>query len=105
MLSDALSLGRNLNSLQVKFLISVIIIIGAVIALIFGRLPLELIVFAQGITIFAVPFIGVGLFLIGNDTRIMGDLKNNTFTNVIGILGLLVLIILALSNAYSIFFA
>ena len=105
LLSDALSLGRNLNSPQVKFLISVIIVIGAAIALIFGRLPLELIVFAQGITIFAVPFIGLGLFLIGNDTKIMGDLKNNTFTNLIGILGLLVLAILALSNAYSIFIA
>jgi len=105
LLSDALSLGRNLNSPQVKFLISVIIIIGAAIALIFGRLPLELIVFAQGITIFAVPFIGLGLFLIGNDTKIMGNLKNNTFTNAIGIFGLLVLFILALSNAYSIFYA
>ena len=86
-------------------MISLIIIIGASIALIFGRLPLELIVFAQGITIFAVPFIGLGLFLIGNDTTIMGGLKNNTFTNVVGIIGLIVLFTLAFSNAYSLFYA
>ncbi|AEL27074.1 Nramp family divalent metal transporter [Cyclobacterium marinum] len=103
LLSDALSLGRNLNGTPVKILITLIIIIGASIALIFGRLPLELIVFAQGITIFAVPFIGLGLFLIGNDTNIMGSLKNNTFTNIIGVIGLLVLFTLALSNAYSLF--
>ncbi|MBI0400317.1 Nramp family divalent metal transporter [Cyclobacterium marinum] len=103
LLSDALSLGRNLNGTPVKILITLIIIIGASIALIFGRLPLELIVFAQGITIFAVPFIGLGLFLIGNDTSIMGSLKNNTFTNIIGVIGLLVLFTLALSNAYSLF--
>jgi len=105
LLSDSLSLGRNLNSTPVKLLISLIIIIGASIALIFGRLPLELIVFAQGITIFAVPFIGLGLFLIGNDTTIMGALKNNAFTKVVGIIGLLVLFTLAFSNAYSLFYA
>jgi len=105
LLSDSLSLGRNLNSTPVKLLISLIIIIGASIALIFGRLPLELIVFAQGITIFAVPFIGLGLFLIGNDTTIMGALKNNAFTKVVGIVGLLVLFTLAFSNAYSLFYA
>ena len=105
LLSDSMSLGRNLNSTPVKILISLIIIIGASIALIFGRLPLELIVFAQGITIFAVPFIGLGLFLIGNDTTIMGGLKNNTFTNVVGIIGLIVLFTLAFSNAYSLFYA
>lgn len=103
LLSDALSLGRDLNGMPVKILITLIIIIGASIALIFGRLPLELIVFAQGITIFAVPFIGLGLFLIGNDTSIMGSLKNNKFTNVIGVIGLLVLFTLAFSNAYSLF--
>jgi len=103
LLSDALSLGRNLNGTPVKILITLIIIIGASIALVFGRLPLELIVFAQGITIFAVPFIGLGLFLIGNDTNIMGSLKNNKFTNIIGVIGLLVLFTLALSNAYSLF--
>ncbi|NHE59546.1 Nramp family divalent metal transporter [Cyclobacterium plantarum] len=103
LLADALSLGRDLNGLPVKLLISLVIVIGAAVALIFGRLPLELIVFAQGITIFAVPFIGFGLFLIGNDANIMGELKNKKLSNILGVLGLLVLLTLAVSNGINLF--
>ncbi|SHN12908.1 Mn2+ and Fe2+ transporters of the NRAMP family [Cyclobacterium lianum] len=104
LLADALSLGRDLNSLPVKILISLVIVIGAAVALVFGRLPLELIVFAQGITIFAVPFIGFGLFLMANDGKIMGKLKNKLPANIIGAVGLLVLLALAISNAVNLFF-
>lgn len=103
LLADALSLGRDLNSIPVKLLITLIVVIGAAVALIFGRLPLELIVFAQGITIFAVPFIGLGIFLIGNDKKIMGSLKNKVGWQILGLVGLLVLLTLAISNAYVLF--
>lgn len=104
LLADSLSMGRDLNSVPVKLLITLIVVIGAAVALIFGRLPLELIVFAQGITIFAVPFIGLGIFLIGNDEKIMGSLKNKTWSFILGGVGLLVLVTLAISNAYALFF-
>ncbi len=104
LLADALSMGRDLNSVPVKVLITLVIVIGAAVALIFGRLPLELIVFAQGITIFAVPFIGLGIYLIGNDEKIMGNLKNGMGSTIIGAIGLLVLLTLAVSNAYVLFF-
>jgi manganese transport protein len=101
--ADALSFGRDLNSLPVKALISVVILIGTAVALIFGKLPLELIVFAQGITIFAVPFLGVGILLVANDMQIMGKHTNRTHDNVLGIIGLVVLVILAGTNFYSLF--
>ena len=104
LLADALSLGRDLNSIPVKLLITLIVLIGAAVALIFGRLPLELIVFAQGITIFAVPFIGLGIFLIGSDEKIMGSLTNKVWSLVFGLVGLLVLLTLAISNAYVLFY-
>ncbi len=48
-------------------------ITGAVIAIVFGKLPLQLIVFAQSITIFVVPFIGIAMYSIANDDKkIMG---------------------------------
>src|SRR5690554_464052 len=103
--ADALSLGSDLNSKSVKSLIMLVIIIGAVVAIVFGKLPLELIVFAQGITIFAVPFIGLGILLIANDKEIMGDLVNTTRSKIIGIIGLVVLIFLAGSNFYNLFIA
>ena len=101
--ADALSLGNNLNSWPVKLMIMVIIILGALIALTFGKLPLELIVFAQGVTIFIVPFIGLGMFLIANNKKIMGDLVNGTTSKVLGFIGLIVLFALAVSNFYRLF--
>ena len=101
--ADALSLGSDLSKTPVKVMISITIITGALIAIIFGTLPLELIVFAQGVTIFIVPFIGLGIFLIANDKAIMGDLVNKRSANVLGIIGILVLFILAGSNFYKIF--
>ena len=101
--ADALSLGSDLNGKAVKGLIMLVIVIGAAIAIIFGNLPLELIVFAQGVTIFAVPFIGLGLYLVANDKEIMGDLVNKRPSKITGIIGLLVLAFLAVSNFYNLF--
>lgn len=101
--ADALSLGSDLNDKRVKALIMLVIVIGAAVAIVFGKLPLELIVFAQGVTIFAVPFIGLGLFLIANNKAIMGDLVNKTPSKVAGVIGLIVLAFLAVSNFYNIF--
>lgn len=103
--ADALSLGSDLNSKPVKSLIMLVIIIGAIVAIVFGKLPLELIVFAQGITIFAVPFIGLGVLLVANDKEIMGDLVNTTRSKIVGVIGLVVLVFLAASNFYNMFIA
>lgn len=101
--ADALSLGSSLNSKSVRALIMLVIVLGAGIAIAFGRLPLELIVFAQGVTVFAVPFIGLGLLMVANDKEIMGDLVNQTPAKVTGVIGLIVLVLLAGSNFYNLF--
>lgn len=101
--SDALSMGRDLSSRPVRISISLIMIIGAAVAIVFGRLPLELIIFAQGVTIFVVPFIGLGIFLLANDRKIMGKLVNTTGNNILGVIGLLVLFGLAIGNFIKIF--
>lgn len=101
--ADALGLGRDLNSKPVKVLISLVIVLGATVALVFGRLPLELIVFAQGVTIFVVPFIGIAMFLIAGDAKLMGALANSRRTQVLGIVGILVLLVLAGTNFKSLF--
>jgi manganese transport protein len=63
--AGVLGLGSNINDKKVKYMIMMIMILGAAISIIFGESPLELIVFAQGLTIFIVPFIGVAMFVIG----------------------------------------
>lgn len=103
MLGDALGYGSKLQSVRVRVFIAVLMVIGAVVAIVFGKLPLELIVLAQSVTIFLVPFIGIAMFLVANDKNIMGEYKNSKFTNVCGVLGLLLLAFLAISNVYDLF--
>lgn len=103
LLSDALGYGSNLSSKITRGLIGLVMICGAIIAIVFGKLPLELIVFAQSITIFLVPFIGFALYSIANKESIMGNYVNGFPAKIIGAVGLLVLLILALFNVYDMF--
>lgn len=100
---DALGFGGSLHSGKIRLLIALIITIGAVVAISFGKLPIQLIVLAQAVTIFIVPFIGIAVFLIANDKAIMGRYRNKGFSKVAGAVGLLVMILLALNNAYVLF--
>lgn len=103
-LGDALGYGSSLHSKGNKVLIAIIMVIGATIAIVFRRLPLELIVFAQSVTILIVPFIGVTIYLIAGDGKLMGELKNKTTTKWIAGIGLLVVISLAVINMRDLFF-
>jgi Mn2+/Fe2+ NRAMP family transporter len=104
LLGDSLGYGSGLNSIMVKRLIALVMVTGASIAIIFGKLPLELIVFAQSITIFLVPFIGMAMYALANDKQIMGSLRNSVTVKVFGALGLLLIITLAFFNINELFF-
>ena len=101
-LADTFSLGRNLNSWPVRGCIMFLIALGAGIAIRFGKLPLELIIFAQGITIIIVPLIGLVILILANDKEIMGSHVNRPHQNVWGVLGIIVLVFLAIKNIMAI---
>jgi manganese transport protein len=103
LLSDALGHGSSFGSKSVRLATAVVMIAGAAVALIFGKLPLELIVFAQSVTIFIVPFVGIAMFLIANDKKIMGDQVNRSFSKIAGLSGLVLIIVLALININELF--
>jgi Mn2+/Fe2+ NRAMP family transporter len=103
LLGDAFGFGSQLTSPIVRLFIALVMIIGAAIAIIFGRLPLQLIVFAQSVTIFLVPFIGLAMFFISNDEKIMGRYKNSQSVKIFAMLGLLALVLLAVSNVNELF--
>lgn len=105
LLGDALGYGGQLQSSMVRFFIGFIMVMGAAIAVIFGKLPLEVIVLAQAVTIFIVPFIGIALYLIANDGRLMGQHQNTLFIRIAGAAGLIVMLLLAASNIRSLFFS
>ncbi|MEK6479349.1 Nramp family divalent metal transporter [Catalinimonas sp. 4WD22] len=100
LLADAFSLGNQLKSPKVRGMIMLVMVIGAVIALRFGRLPLELIVFAQAITVIIAPLVGVALLVLANDQARMGEFKNNRWKNIVGVLGLGLLLFLSASQVY-----
>lgn len=103
LLADSLGFGKSLNDKIVKSFIALVMVCGASISLIFGKLPLELIIFAQSVTIFLVPFIGMAMYAIANDGSIMKNNVNNGFAKSIGALGLLLLLGLAGWNFYQLF--
>lgn len=103
LLSDSMGFGSHLSTKITRGLIGLVMVCGAVIAILFGTLPLKLIVFAQSITIFLVPFIGIAMYSIANKVSIMGKLKNSAAIKVFGALGLIVIIILASYNVYDMF--
>ena len=105
LLADGLGMGSSLSNMKVKLFIIAVMVFGSAIGIIFGSAPLNLIVFAQAITIIVVPFIAIAILVVANDGRIMGELKNKLLSNVLGIVGLLVLLYLAFNNVKNIFFS
>lgn len=104
LLGDALGYGSQFSSRPIRYLVALVMVIGAIIAIRFGKLPLELIVFAQSVTILIVPFIGIAMYLIASDGKIMGERKNSPLVMIFGGLGLIVIIGLALINIKELFF-
>ncbi|MEO4055499.1 Nramp family divalent metal transporter [Solibacillus sp. CAU 1738] len=103
LLSDGLGLGDNLTSKKVKIAIIIVMLFGSSVALVFNGAPVNLIIFAQGVTIFVVPFIAIAILVIANRKDVMGNLKNGLISNIFGIAGLVVLIYLAFNNFKNIF--
>jgi Mn2+/Fe2+ NRAMP family transporter len=103
-LADTLFGESSLQKVKVRSMIVLIILIGAIIAFIFGALPLELIIFAQGITIMIVPMTAVILLMFANRNRISNELKNGNYTNTIGVIGITVLLIMSVYSIYYLFF-
>src|SRR5690606_31130065 len=90
LMADALGHGSSFNSRIVRVLIALVMVIGAIVAIAFGNLPIQLMIFAQSITILVVPFIGIALYMIANDRAIMKDLVNTTSSRIIGAIGLII---------------
>ena len=103
LLGDALGYGSQLSSKITRRFIGLVMICGATIAILFGKSPLELIVFAQSVTIFLVPFIGIAMFSIANNAKIMGKYVNSALIKILGTIGLLLICLLAFYNVYDLF--
>lgn len=105
LLADALGLGSKLNDKAVRYCIIAVMAIGAIVAVAFGRIPIQLITLAQSVTIIVVPLIGIVLYMVANDKKVMGEFNNSITKNIIGIIGLVVLLVLAGNTIRTLFFS
>lgn len=105
LLADALGLGSKLNDKAVRYCIIAVMAIGAIVAVAFGRIPIQLITLAQSVTIIIVPLIGIVLYMVANDKKVMGEFNNSITKNIIGIIGLVVLLVLAGNTIRTLFFS
>ncbi|MCK4465318.1 MAG: Nramp family divalent metal transporter [Bacteroidales bacterium] len=94
LLADGLGLGRSMNEKMPKIFISIILLLGMVIAVFFRGNVIYALIMAQASSIFAVPLIAAGLFLMLNNKKVMGKYRNNKTQNTIAIFGFILISIM-----------
>lgn len=95
MLAGALGIDRGgLDSAAVKICITAVIALGGVVAIVFGGIPVQLILTAQAVTIFVVPLIGIVLVALARSRR-RGTLRIGVAQTTLAVLGTGFLLVLA----------
>jgi len=87
LLSDSLNLGRSMNDKMPKIFTTIILISGMLIAAFFKGNIIYALIMAQASSVFGVPLIAVGIFLLANNKKVMGEFVNNKWQNGIAIFG------------------
>jgi manganese transport protein len=91
LLSDGLGLGRSMNEKMPKIMTVGILLLGMLIAVFFEGNVIYALIMAQASTIFAVPLIAIGLYLVLNNKNIMGKYRNNKVQNALAIFGFILI--------------
>jgi manganese transport protein len=91
LLSDGLGLGRSMNERMPKIFTTIALLLGMFIAVFFRGNIIYTLILAQASSIFAVPLIALGMFLILNNRKVMGKLKNNLWQNFLAVFGFILI--------------
>ena len=94
LLSDSLGLGRTMQDKAPRIFTALTMLIGMIIAVFFSGDIVYALILAQASSLFGVPAIGIGLFLLLNNKKVMGDLKNTVSQNIVAIFGLILIMIM-----------
>ncbi len=94
LLSDSLGLGRRMNEKIPKLFTLIILLIGMLIAVFFRGNIIYALIMAQASSIFGVPLIAIGLFLIANNKTLMNGHTNSKLQNALAILGFILVSIM-----------
>ena len=91
LLSDGLGLGRTMNEKMPKVFTTIALLMGMIIAVFFKGDVIYALILAQASSIFAVPLIALGMFLILNNKKVMGKFKNNLWQNILAGFGFILI--------------
>lgn len=94
LLSDGLGLGRTMDEKFPKIFSTIVLLIGMIIAVFFRGDIIYALVLAQASSLFAVPAIGIGLFMLSNNKKVMANLRNTFWQNIVAGLGLILILIM-----------
>lgn len=94
LLADGLGLGRSMNEKWPKIFTAVILLAGMTIAIFFRGDIIYALIMAQASSIFAVPLIAAGMFMMLNNKKVMGEYRNNTLQNILAVLGFILISIM-----------
>jgi Mn2+/Fe2+ NRAMP family transporter len=74
-----------------KIFTTIALLLGMFIAVFFRGNIIYTLILAQASSIFAVPLIALGMFLILNNKKVMGKLKNNLWQNFLAVFGFILI--------------
>ena len=94
LLSDGLGLGRSMEDKWPRIFTILAMLIGMSIAVFFKGNIVQALVVAQASTLFAVPAVAIGLFLISNNKKVMGKNANSWKQNIIAVFGLALILMM-----------
>jgi Mn2+/Fe2+ NRAMP family transporter len=104
LLADGLGLGRGFDNPRVKAATSAGLLVGMGIALLgirYSQSPVTSIIVAQAMTLLVVPLCGIVLLVLANKKEILGRHSNGIGMNILGGLGLLVVLWMTWTTAES----
>ncbi len=93
LLSDGLGLGRSMDEKMPKIFTTIALLLGMLIAIFFRGNIIYALILAQA-SILAVPLIAIGMFMILNNKKVMGRLKNKFWHNVLAVFGFVLISIM-----------
>lgn len=97
-LADGIGRAPKLSDLWPRRFTVAVLLIGMVIAMLAlrtGQKPVKLIIFGQALTVIGNPLMAVTMLWLANRKDVMGDRRNTIVLNILGGVGLLVVILMA----------
>jgi len=98
-LADGIGLSARLSDRWPRRFTVVVLLVGMVVAMLVlrtGQKPVSLIIFAQALTVLGNPLMAAAILWLANRKDIMGDRRNTIWLNILGGLGLLAVVLMAM---------